>query len=105
MNRKILLAAIFPVTFFLISLGMRNAYLNGDLHPKPRPRAVIENVEKTPKVAGIAQQQDAEHCQPISAALPASAFVAFDREIHKFTFHVANLSTSRAPPFSPLELS
>jgi hypothetical protein len=108
MNRKILLAAIFPVSFFLVFLGIRNPDLKGNSRPKPRPRAVVENVENAKKIAQETcskQQQEIESCQPLSVDFPKHGFSSINQDTHKFTFHTVIFFSSRAPPFSLAKLS
>lgn len=105
MNRKILLAIIFPVSFFLIFLGIRNTDLNGNSRPKPRPRAVLENVEKSPQETCNKQQQDIEPCTAELADLPKVHFSPFIQDLHSFTVQAARFFPSRASPFSRAKLS
>jgi hypothetical protein len=105
MNRNILLAVIFPVTFFLISLGIRNTDLNGNSGPKPRPRAVLENVEKSPQETCSKQQQDIEPCTAVLVDVPKAHFSPFIQVLHSFTVQTVVYFPSRASPFSRAKLS
>lgn len=105
MNRKILLAIIFPVSFFLIFLGVRNTDLNGNTGPKPRPRAVLENVEKSPQETCSKQQQDIEPCTAIPVDVPKAHFSPFFQELRSFTVQAVEFFPSRASPFSSTKLS
>ncbi|HLO25934.1 MAG TPA: hypothetical protein VK187_07460 [Geobacteraceae bacterium] len=108
MNRNIVLAIIFPVTFFLVFLGVRNPDLNGNSRPKPRPRAVLENLEKLEKApleSFSKHQLDAEPCQVVSVHLSNAVFGPFDQEVRSVVLHGVDRSHSRAPPFSSPSLS
>ncbi len=103
-----MLAIIFPVTFFLVFLGVRNPDLNGNSRPKPRPRAVLENLEKLgkePLETFGKHQQDAEPCQMVCADTSKGVFASFDQAVRNVVFHVVDSSHSRAPPFSTSSLS
>ena len=53
MKRNLLIANILLIAaFFLIILGMRNPSLDHNHGPKQRPRAVVENVSKSPITIG-----------------------------------------------------
>lgn len=104
MNRKILLSTIFPVTFFLIALGIKVPDVKDNLRPKPRPRAVLENVEKTEKTSKetcSAPQPDIEHCTTVSVDLLKSDFRFSNQDAYQFTSHEIEFSLSRAPPCFP----
>ena len=105
MNRKILLAIIFPVSFFLISLGIRNTDLNGNSRPKPKPRAVLENVEKSPQETCSNQQQDSEPGTSFHVDLPKVHVSPFITELRSFTDQAVEFFPSRASPFSRAMLS
>jgi hypothetical protein len=102
MNRKIVLAAIFPVFFFLVFLGMR-IDLKGNTGPKQRPRAVVETVKQVEK--GF--QDNCSKDQPVAAVCTMSVG-GFLKPCPDQYFPVAMqpvspsviILSSRAPPLS-----
>ena len=105
MNRKILLAIIFPVSFFLVFLGIRNTDLSGNNGPKPPPRAVLENAEKSLQETCSNQHQDVEPCTAFLVDLPKAHFTPFFQELRSFTVQDVEFFPSRASPFSSTKLS
>lgn len=98
MNRKVVLTVMSPVLFFLVSLGMRNPDLKGNPRPKPRPRAVIENVEKTPKEICYKHLDVIHPCQTVSIDLPKPVFNSFDLHSDTVIVQVVAFIPSRASP-------
>ncbi len=105
MNRKILLATIIPVSLFLVFLGIRNPDLKDNSRPKPRPRAVVENVETSPQKACDAQELDFETGQATPVELPRLGFRLLIQDRFELASRVVEFSDSRAPPFSLAKLS
>jgi len=101
MNRKILLATIFPVTFFLIVLGIKIPDVKDNFRPKPRPRAVLENVEKTSKETCSAPQPDIEPCTMVSVDALKPEFSFSNQDAYRCISRVVEFSLSRAPPCFP----
>lgn len=105
MNRKVLLTTIFPVTFFLLFLGMRIPDLTRNVPPKPKPRAVVENVEKESKEISSSQQQDVDQCKPFRIVSGMSDPGYLTHSGYEAPFKVVKESASRAPPLSPSHVS
>ena len=101
MNRKIVLATIFPVTFFLILLGVKIPDVKDNFRPKPRPRAVLENVEKTSKETKetcSAPLPDIEPYATVSVVPLKPEFSFCTMATSPCTARVVDFSLSRAPP-------
>ena len=100
MNRKIVLAAILPGSFFLVFLGMR-IDTNGNSCSKPRPRAIIitvKNVEKAFKYYYSKNQHVADVSHGLNAGFATSCP---DQSYPAAVLPVSLSSTilsSRAPP-------
>jgi len=74
MKRHLLLANVIIIAaFFLVTLGIRNTSLDHTRGPKPRPRAVLENVTKAPIAVSCQQQWDAEVSPPVAIPVLSEA--------------------------------
>lgn len=97
MNRKFLLTTIFSTFFFIIFLGMVTPCLSKN-RGKPRPHAVIEQVDNAPEELGKKQTIDTELSRMTIIITPRS-LVAFIRQERR-ECPAADVSrfTARAPP-------
>ena len=100
MNRKIVLAAILPGSFFLVFLGMR-IDTNGNSCSKPRPRAIIitvKNVEKAFQHTCSKDKHVANVCYWSNVGFATSCpDQFFPADVLPFSLSTTILST-RAPP-------
>ena len=98
MKKKLLLTLIFPTSFFLIFLGIRNPSLEKNSGPKQRPRAITENVVKASQEICSSPCTVAEICQLFALQLPVPASSPFVDNSHPSTFSIHARPASRAPP-------
>jgi len=99
MKSKILIAnIIFLAAFFLVSLGVRLPSLDHTRDPKPRPRAVIENVSKSPIAFCCHQQVDAEICPQVTVAIRTTTITLVTREFSYAAPIADDFIPSRASP-------
>lgn len=99
MKRNLLIANIvFLAAFFLVSLGIRLPSLDQSRDPKPRLRAVIENVSKSPIVICCQQQVDAEICPQVTVALRTKTITLVTRDFRHAAPIADDFIPSRASP-------
>jgi hypothetical protein len=103
MNRKIVLAAILPVSFFLVFLGMR-IDVNGNTRPKQRPRAIVETVKHVEKAFQDNCSKGlflADACKSPNVRVPKPCLdQPFPAAVLRPVSPSATILSSRAPPLS-----
>lgn len=100
MSRKFLAWPVVPICLFLITIGMRVPNL-ASLHtpPKPRPRAVIESVCKTPHDATAKKIVALEPCDTVPGLTPPENFPKYtSHDVPGYRSITLPLSGARAPP-------
>lgn len=99
-NKKLLLTTALLVSFFVVSLGFRIPYLDGNPGPKPRPRAVIKSLTTASQQFVKKLNCDMEAARTPSIAVTDAAFFVTHSEIRTVSSRIIPLAFSRAPPFS-----
>jgi hypothetical protein len=98
MTRKAWFTTFFLIpVFFLITLGMRNPFLDHNPGPKPRPRAVIEeNVSKSEFADSDASklQVDADVCRAVTIVARVAVPGSF---VSQLSNHRPNVVVSSIP--------
>jgi hypothetical protein len=108
MTRKVWFTTFILIpAFFLITLGMRNPFLDNNHGPKPRPRAVLEEkVSKSSFVDSCQFHVDADVCRPVAMAASSEQPLSF---VSRITFQIPDPGLiclpSRASPSRLCRLS